>query len=426
MRLTIVANGDFFSTYGGGQVYVKNLVDELIVRQESEHIDLSVISIAADFSLQPTVKTYRGVTLYETSPRSDFIELLKAINPDLVHVHGEKSKLVALCEHLQIHSVVTAHHGGICCPAGALLNSKDQICKVPCTSLTALPCYLKNIRTGEYWYPIVKLLPIEFYLKMGKILKRWPFIPFLSPIGEAMLSIHEKQQQWTTIKNQATRIIAPSNAIANSMILNGCDSDKISVIPHGVPMTFGGEAESIRTTPRKPIHFYYVGRICYVKGIHVMLKAFSILTESDVYLHLIGGTGNKEEERYAKRLQKKYASDSRIKWHGKVAPEEVREMTQGYHCMIHPTICMEIFGLNISEAQAIGNYVIATRCGGAEMQIHTSKDGVLVAPNSVSELSAAMHEYILHPKASQATVNSMDYHVSELLTLYRNLLPTSK
>ena len=30
MKLFQIASGDFFSTYGGGQVYVKNIVDEMI------------------------------------------------------------------------------------------------------------------------------------------------------------------------------------------------------------------------------------------------------------------------------------------------------------------------------------------------------------------------------------------------------------
>lgn len=29
MKVLQIASGDFFSTYGGGQVYVKNIVDEM-------------------------------------------------------------------------------------------------------------------------------------------------------------------------------------------------------------------------------------------------------------------------------------------------------------------------------------------------------------------------------------------------------------
>lgn len=423
MRLTIVANGDFFSTYGGGQVYVKNLVDELISRQEKDCIDLVIISIADVFSVQPERKMYQNVELYESSPRADLDKLLKAIRPDLVHVHGEKSTFVEICCRLHIPCVVTAHHGGICCPAGALLNSKDNICQVPGRLDSCLPCYLRNIRTGKRWYSIVKHIPIRLYLKIGKALKKLPFIPFLTPIGEAMFAIQEKQSRWIAIKELATHIVAPSDAIANSMILNGCNKDKITVIPHGIPLQQKAPVLPLQTNQSKSVAFYYVGRISYVKGIHVLLKAFSMLQNYDAELHLIGGTGNKDEERYAARLRKQYACDKRIVWHGKVKPERVAELTKGYHCLIHPTICMEIFGLNISEALSMGKYVIATKCGGAEMQIHSEEEGVLVSPNSVMELSEAMLEYIQNPRSTHVAVNSIENHVSELMSLYRRLLP---
>ena len=38
MKLLQIASGDFFSTYGGGQVYVKNIVDEMI----RQNLDLTV------------------------------------------------------------------------------------------------------------------------------------------------------------------------------------------------------------------------------------------------------------------------------------------------------------------------------------------------------------------------------------------------
>ena len=43
MKILQIAAGDFFSTYGGGQVYVRNIVDEMIRR----HTDVSVISFVS-------------------------------------------------------------------------------------------------------------------------------------------------------------------------------------------------------------------------------------------------------------------------------------------------------------------------------------------------------------------------------------------
>ncbi len=418
MKLCIVSSGNFFSNYGGGQVYVKNLVDELIRQRQSLEVELTVISFAAEFSVEPTKKDYCGIDLYEMNGAGDIQALLHSIQPEVVHAHGEKARVVNVCHDLGIRCVVTAHHGGICCPAGALLNDKDQICCEAANLKRCLPCYLRNIRSGRYWYPVVRHIPSGFYIKLGKGLRKLPFIPFVSPIGEAMLAIQEKISQWSIVRNLASHIIAPSNAIADSMILNGCDKNKISVIPHGIPLTKETESTSFNplVAPPSIVAFYYVGRICYVKGVHVMLKAFSDIRNEHIELHIIGGAGNKEEERYLQKLKKQYQSDKRIQWHGKVIPDHVAEMTNEYHCLIHSTICLEIFGLNIAEALAQHKYVIATRCGGAEMQIHSSKEGALVEPNSVDELRVAMERYLLNPIASQSAVKSIETHVLELLS----------
>lgn len=416
MRLTIVASGDFFSSYGGGQVYVKNLVDELIRQQNEADITLSIISFASTFPINVQQKEYKGVPLYEMHPDGDIHQLLKEISPDIVHAHGEKAEVAKACHELGIKCVITAHHGGILCPAGTLLNHKDEICHTAASFEKCLPCYLRTIRSGRYWYPLVKHIPYQRYLKIGNRLKRLPFIPFITPIGQAARSIQGKLDAWNTIKENADMIIAPSNAIANSMTLNGLSEDKVQVVPHGIPIRQG--VQPFPST-ESPIRFYYVGRINYVKGIHVLLQAFSSIHNPNIELHLIGGAENKAEQRYMTELQKKYQKDARIQWHGKVPYEQLPNLIKDYHCLIHPAIYLEVFGLNISEALAQGKYVIATRCGGAEMQIHSNDEGMLVSPNNANNLAKAIQEYIGMPSSSKADIIDLCHHIGDLMELYK-------
>ena len=413
----IVASGDFFSSYGGGQVYVKNLVDEMIRQQIEADITLSIISFASTFPINVQQKEYKGVPLYEMHPDGNILQLLKTISPDIVHAHGEKAKVAQACHELGIKCVITAHHGGILCPAGTLLNYKDEICHTAASFEKCLPCYLRTIRSGRYWYPLVKHIPYQRYLKIGDRLKRLPFIPFITPIGQAARSIQGKLDAWNTIKENADLIVAPSNAIANRMTLNGLSEDKVQVVPHGIPIPQG---EYSFPSTEGPISFYYVGRINYVKGIHILLKAFSSIHDPNIELHLIGGAENKAEHRYMSKLQKKYQKDARIQWHGKVPYEQLPSLIKEYHCLIHPAIYLEVFGLNISEALAQGKYVIATRCGGAEMQIHNRIGGMMIRPNNYKELAKAIFDYTSTPIASKSYVNKIDRHVYDLTKLYKS------
>lgn len=417
-----VASGDFFSTYGGGQVYVKNIVDEMIRQGYS----LTVISfVVRNTAIEK--KQYKSIDLYEVGNcgLNQLQDLIKQIHPEVIHAHSHKAQMVTIGNNLHIPVVVTAHHGGILCPAGTLLTNNDEICRTTLSHAHCLACVLRNIRSGRYWYPFMRMLPQILYRKLGDGLAKLPFVPFVSSIGGVARSIARKQEEWRTILDGCTRMIAPSRAIADAMLRNGLDPEKVSILPHGIPLP--ASVSEFPPIMNGKIKFFYVGRICYVKGVHILLQAFSQLENPNAELHLIGGSENKAEKRYEEALKKKFAIDQRIVWHGKVVPEDIYEQIRDYHVAVHPTICLEIFGLNIAEALAMGKPVLATRCGGAEMQIEDGMNGWLVASNNVEVLSQKIQKICRFLKTydtSKSTnkVISISSHCYDLYQIYENLI----
>ena len=421
-RLLIVSSGGFFSTYGGGQVYVKNLVEELI-RQNFYPV------IATLGPLPEDIRTYKGCQL-ETIGNNitiDEIEkLLLRTKPNIVHAHDFKALFSQVCNTLDIPCIVTAHHGGILCPAGTLLNHRDEICRIKANPTICLPCVLKNIRGGRYSYPLLKLIPVRFRIKLGKLIEKLPFTYYFTPVLQAQVSIARKAAEWKSIYTHSARIIAPSYAIAESMIRNECPKEKISVISHGIPIPeeklLNRETEKNNQSRLK---FFYVGRICHAKGVHIMLAAFSQI-EAKAELHIIGGAGNKSEQRYMNRLKRRYTNNRRIIWHGVIEPVQVNPLIKLYDVMVHPAIYLEVFGLNIAEALALSKPVIATRCGGAEMQIRNGVNGWLVEPNDVNRLKNLLVDIISHKRSVMAEFNckvvSIAAHINELKNYYELLL----
>ena len=415
MKVCIVSSGNFFSNYGGGQVYVRNIVDELI-----RHKEITINVISFDRSQKHSNREYNGIIVHQVNDGSTLLNALKTIKPNIVHANGEKLLTSRICKQLNIPCIITVHHGGLVCPAGTLLNTDDEICNIPANYSHCLKCYLRNTRTGLLWYPLLKKYSQQRYIKIGKRLKSIHFIPFLTPIGETGLIVNEKLAEWRELLKTATHFIAPSNAIAEALVRNGCSESKITVIPHGIPTL--SEVNVKAKVNVDKIKFYYVGRINYVKGIHILLKSFTVIDNQNIELHLIGGAGNKTEQRYMKRLQKRYYKDKRIVWHGKLPFEYINELTKGFHCLIHPAIYLEVFGLTISEALAQHKYVISTRCGGAEMQIHSKSDGLLISPNNIQELRNAICTYIDNPIQSDTNVISIQQHVSNLIDTYNTFI----
>ena len=420
MKILQIANGDFFSTYGGGQVYVKNLVDEMI-RQGLVVSVLSFVNKKSDVPFQK--QNYKGINLYAIYQKDEqtIKTLIRQIAPDVIHIHAEKALISRISRELLIRNVVTVHHGGIVCPAGTLLNYRDEICKISANQENCTQCVLQNTKIGKFFYPLLKKMPLSARLKIGKTLSKLPFIYFVTPIGSANLYIENKLKEWEIIVQNIDRMIAPSYAIAENMEINGLDTGKIEIVPHGIPVNPIKINTFVPDINNRKLKFFYLGRIGRVKGIHILLKAFIRLNPNECELHLIGDNKGK----YECDLIKKHAHYKNIFFHGKIPPESVNSRIKEYDILVHPAICLEVFGLNISEALAEGKPVIATRCGGAEMQIREGENGLLVNPNNEEELFCAMNWVIRHPedvklmseKASVGVI-SMQKHVEKLCEIY--------
>ncbi len=424
MNILIISAGKFLSSYGGGQVYVRRLVDEFMKRDE---LQISILDFSHQDERDSIEETfYRGGSIYSVSSNVDdafLSSLLKIIRPDIVHIHGHKSQMSRVCRTMNIPCVVTAHHGGIVCPAGALLNSKDKICYVQINYRDCLKCCLHNIRFGNFLYPVLRLIPESTYISLGELLKKLPFIYYITPVGTAALSIKCKKKEWKTICANCSKMIAPSHAIQQAMEQNGMPSEKLIVIPHGVPQP--NIPPSFPAIKNQRIKFFYVGRISYIKGIHILLEAFHRVTAPHAELHLIGGAGTQREKSYMEHLKKKYDSDSRILWHGKLNEAQINAAISQYHILIHPTISMEVFGLNIAEALTMGKWVLSTQCGGAEMQIIEGKNGWLVSPNNIAALKNIIEGILLFPPCSSPSVfyeQSIEKHVTDLLDTFKKLI----
>ncbi len=415
MTALLISSSDIYSTYGGGQVYFKNIVHGFI----NKNTPIAIACPGEDREV-----SYKGNTIHYFNAANLEITLRQIINnvkPSVIHAHGFKGAVSRIGHELYIPVVITAHHGGILCPVGALLNHKDEICHVKASHNNCLPCVINNIRGGNYAYPIIRQLPTKKALKISNWIKEKPFIPYLSPVLGARGSIQKKFDEWQQIIDYSQQMIAPSDAIAKAMILNGYPEENLKVIPHGIPLR--AREYEVKKKPNKKWQLFYLGRINKVKGVHVLCEAMNTI-QGDFDLHIYGNASTKEEKRYQKALKEKFKYDKRIHWQGGVAKDEVFGIIAQMDVMIHPAIFMEIYGLNIAETLAMGLPVVATRCGGAEMQIENGVNGLLVEPNNPSELAHAIQAVLDNEftfKVDTKQVITIDEHVEELKNVYEAL-----
>ena len=355
-------------------------------------------------------------------------ELLQRLKPDVVHAHGAKVATAKVCHELGIPCIVTAHHGGLVCPNGTLLHWQGQICTQPVSRQNCLRCVLHSTQGGNFWAPVVQRLSEPVAHSVMNTLHRLRNIPYVSPALSAPAAIMRKQEEIAVLKTCPVRLVAPSNAMAAALRNNGVSAERVRVIPHGIPLT--PRKPLAEGLGHRPVRLLFVGRIHHIKGLHVLLQALQGLPPEQVELHIVGGAVEQPEKRYQADLRNSFKG-ANVHWHGKCSRDQVEHWLAHCDISVHPTICLEVFGLTIAEALAMGRPVLASRCGGAEMQIEHGQNGWLVPANDVASLQQQLAALIAAPAQIGAmakqvgSVNSLQQHVVDLISLYHDVSPPS-
>lgn len=318
-------------------------------------------------------------------------KLFKYVSPDIIHSNMIEGYDIVAAKSLNIPIVLTIHIGGFICPRGGgngFLMYDDSICNCPIGGV-CMKCGCMDLPLPHLSYMLLKLAPksiVEFIY--NKIRNKNLF--YITPFINKYIQIQDRKEYIQLLSY--AYVIAANYRLVSLLELNGVSRSRIHLIPHGV-----------RERTRLPfptydgkIKFYYLGRVQYSKGLHILMKAFEGIDKGKYELHIIGDAElAKKEQRYYSHI-KSLAENKNVIFHGRLPNDRIEEVTQNCHIMIHPTICLEIYGIAIAESLSMGRPVLATKCGGAEMQIKDGYNGWLIEPNSVVEMRNKITYIINH------------------------------
>lgn len=187
----------------------------------------------------------------------------------------------------------------------------------------------------------------------------------------------------------------------------------------------GTDADTGRHTP---VTFLFMGELGHRKGIFDLLEAFAALRDQGLEFRLIVG-GNGETDRFkneVKRLDLERFVDFRG-WIGHQAKEEAFGESD---VLVLPSR-NEGLPIAVLEAMARGKGIVTTPVGGIPEVISDNRNGYLVTPGDVAEISAALRKYIESPetaaehgKESQNVIRAFypGTVAGQLTDIYRNVL----
>ena len=180
-----------------------------------------------------------------------------------------------------------------------------------------------------------------------------------------------------------------------------------------LPMVFGLEdfrQSSIGVRDTKRILF--VGRLMEVKGIDVLIKAFSRLLGDERFCDwVLDVVGDGPELDSLTDLSRKMGVDQNIHFHGSKQRSEIKSFYDQADLFILPSRTTSLgekegLGLVILEAMMSGIPVIGTDCGGIKETIEHGTTGIIVPENDDVALHGAMVELLLNSEKRNELVQN--------------------
>jgi glycosyltransferase involved in cell wall biosynthesis len=211
---------------------------------------------------------------------------------------------------------------------------------------------------------------------------------------------------WLTY--EAWRVITCSHFMARQVAdYFSTPSDKIDVVPNGVVVRsdpFASAAERVAFRRRfaaedQPLVFY-IGRLVYEKGLHVLLRAWpQVLTGVPHARLVIAGTGVELE-----RLQLQAAEHGlarSVLFTGFIADEDRDRLYHTADVACFPSL-YEPFGMVALEAMAAGCPVVVSATGGLHEVVTNHETGITAAPNNPAALAWGLLHTLQYPEWARA------------------------
>lgn len=207
------------------------------------------------------------------------------------------------------------------------------------------------------------------------------------------------------LSHSARKVIAVSQAVANSLYPLGVPPEKIIVIPNGIDLSpfdtlpaedFRSRYGLVRTAPL----LVGIGRLSREKGFDIVLDAFARLHALLPDAHLVlAGSGPCEAELHAQAKRQGEEINARILFSGYAA--DILPLLQAADVVVIPSR-QEGQGLVALEAMAARKPVVASRVGGLMETIRDGETGLLVPPESPEALARAIASLLNDPVRSRS------------------------
>ena len=233
---------------------------------------------------------------------------------------------------------------------------------------------------------------------LGRLAAKRAGVPLIyhvhSPAGRdstrQFLNAFNALVEWHSLRD-ADRLIAVSPSLERYMVARGFPADRVVCVPNGVPFAVA----IIDRTP--PIGTWTLGTVALFrprKGTELLLETLAALRSwsLDVRLRAVGGFETLAYETTILGLADRLGVASAVDWVG--FTRDVNAELAKIDLFVLPSLFGEGLPMVVLEAMAAGVPVVATRVEGVPEAVSHRETGLLVDPESVSQLATAIRQFI--------------------------------
>ncbi|WP_196787363.1 glycosyltransferase [Burkholderia pseudomultivorans] len=270
-----------------------------------------------------------------------FRETLRAVRPDVVHLHsiqGIGARIAEVCQDEDIPYVVTLHDAWWICGRQFMITGENRFCNQRKIDVNVCATCVENPALNGY-----------------------------------------RQMRLREILEGAAMLLVPSEYFRQLFVENGFDSARVVLNKNGVMAP--RQIANRKVLAGRKLRFGYVGGDTPIKGANLIREAFNRMPHTDYQLRVVDNVLNLGRH-----------SIDPIEWsipgELEIVPAFNQQTIDSFFSEIDvllcPTQCMESFGLSVREALVRNVWVVATEAGGLSEDIVPGENGDVIPLDGTS------------------------------------------
>ncbi len=327
--------------------------------------------------------------LWSTSARRGMDAVVRALRPDVAHVHNvyhqlSPSVLGPLADR-GVPVVLTLHDYKLACPSYQLLDH-GRVCEA-CLGGRFHHAALRRCKDGSLGASLALVVESGAHRLLGA---------------------------WDPVRT----FISPSRFMAATMARAGVYPARLRLLDHFV------DARPIPPKARPGGPVVFAGRLAAEKGVDVLVEAMALLGPAERLE--VAGDG---PERAALETLADARAPGRVRFHGRLARDRLLGLLRSATVVAVPSRWHENQPMAVLEAFACGAPVVATDLGGLPELVEPGRDGHVVPAGDPAALAAALADLLCDPeralemgRAGRAKVErrfAPGLHLERLDAIYR-------